>query len=198
MIVALAVEQSRYPHYAGPATCVALALVVASLRHMRAAGRHTGRRRGLPRTLFGDALGGALAAPHESGGPAHRKKTGVAAHAFGCRAGVSRSAGAYACAPYCPRNGEPLHVLALQHSGKSRAGFSLEPIPRYARPPFTDRAEWSEAQLDERMGLERGGHRPCEGGLGTGRRRRQPSAVAVLSEPHRVDRRAGLHPTARE
>ena len=56
MILALAVEQSRYPHYAGPATCVALALVVASLRHMRAAGRHIGRRRALPRMLLAAAL----------------------------------------------------------------------------------------------------------------------------------------------
>ncbi|MGA2037894.1 MAG: hypothetical protein ABSH42_01355 [Bryobacteraceae bacterium] len=56
MMVALAVEQSRYPHYAGPAACVALALVVASLRHMRAAGRHTGRRRALARLLVAAAL----------------------------------------------------------------------------------------------------------------------------------------------
>jgi hypothetical protein len=56
MIVALSVEQSRYPHYAGPATCVAIALVVASMRHMRAAGRHIERRRALPRMLLAAAL----------------------------------------------------------------------------------------------------------------------------------------------
>jgi hypothetical protein len=37
------VEQTRYPHYAGPGACIAMALVVATLRHMRAAGRHAGR-----------------------------------------------------------------------------------------------------------------------------------------------------------
>ncbi len=55
-IVALYVEQSRYPHYAGPATCVAIALLVASLRHMRAAGRHGERRRALHRLILASAM----------------------------------------------------------------------------------------------------------------------------------------------
>ncbi|MGA2275289.1 MAG: hypothetical protein ABSH00_17175 [Bryobacteraceae bacterium] len=56
MIAALSVEQSRYPHYAGPAACVAIALLVASLRHMRAAGRRKGKGRALPRMLLASAL----------------------------------------------------------------------------------------------------------------------------------------------
>jgi hypothetical protein len=61
MIAALSLEQTRYPHYAGPATCVAVGLVVASMRHVRAAGRRTGRGPALVRMIPVAALACSVA-----------------------------------------------------------------------------------------------------------------------------------------
>jgi hypothetical protein len=51
MAVALGMEQSRYPHYAGPGSCVYVALLVASMRVMRASGRRSGKGPAMVRLL---------------------------------------------------------------------------------------------------------------------------------------------------
>jgi hypothetical protein len=66
MVVALCLEQSRYPHYASPGSCVYIALLVASMRVMRASGRRSGKGPAMVRLLSVASLactGALLALP---------------------------------------------------------------------------------------------------------------------------------------
>jgi len=125
MIVALRVEPVAVPALCRPATCMALALVVASLRHMRAAAG-TSEEDGVAAQL----LAAALACP-------------IVLALCLCTVWFSE------------RN--PYTCWRCSTPGNLERASVLNRF-RICRPPFTDRAEWSEAQLDERMGLERGGH----------------------------------------